>query len=107
MMKSHPAGDWYFYKKVLSIKRKKWGKNVREINLYTKDGCLPCKKMRRELINRRVPYDEIILKGGEDVDGVDGFPTVVIYDNEKEIARFEGYSEKTVESITGLINEQW
>jgi glutaredoxin-related protein len=72
---------------------------MKELRIYTKDGCTPCSTLKERLNKLGIEYKEI-----KNCNDITSFPTMLMLSSGNEVARFVGVSDMRVEYIRDWMN---
>jgi glutaredoxin len=76
---------------------------MKELMVFTKEGCIPCVTLKERLDQQGIDYDEIIVDPQTDARKISYFPTAFILEDGIEIGQVEGFSENIFERIKDLL----
>ena len=76
---------------------------MKELRVFTKEGCTLCGSLKERLNDQGVDYDEIVVDPQADAKKISYFPKALIIENDVEVGRTEGFSENIFERIKDLL----
>ena len=76
---------------------------MKELMVFTKEGCKPCRSLKERLKQQGIEYDEVVVYPQADARKISYFPTALIIEDGIEIGCIEGFSENIFERIKDLL----
>ena len=68
---------------------------MRIVKIYSTENCGACIKLEKALQRMNIKYTKFMNVQS----GINCYPTMIIYENDKEVERIEGFSPKRLNSL--------